>query len=126
MTLPTVDGELQAYSAVVPENSTPRIYYVNGIQTTAATHVATATALSVLTEHVVYGIYNASAGQNAGGMILDLIQCGADWTDVFLSKVAEIGNLGVNRVVNGLRDFFNGRLGRPQTDPINVADMIRQ
>ena len=62
-------------------------------------HAKTATTLSLLTERVVHGVYNATAGKGAG-IILDLLQCGADWTDIFLSKLSEWGNIGVNRAIN--------------------------
>jgi hypothetical protein len=124
MNLPTTDGEVLAYQAVTPPGTTARIYYVNGIQTDAEGHAQTATALSILTEHVVQGVYNATAGKGAG-IVLDLLQCGADWADVFLSKLAELGNLGINRAVNGAIDFVRAKLGRPQADPVNVAGLIR-
>jgi hypothetical protein len=125
MNIPTSNGQVLEYQTVMPPNTVPRIYYVNGIQTDAETHAKTATALSLLTERVVHGVYNATAGIGAG-IAVDLLQCGADWGDIFLSKLAEIGNSRVNRVVNGVIRFVRDKLGSPQDDPVNVADLVRQ
>jgi hypothetical protein len=124
--IPEVDGQVVDYAAVRPTNQLPRIYYVNGIQTDGVTHAKTAIALSILTERVVHGVYNATAGKGATGMILDLLQCGEDWADIFLSKLAEIGNFGVNAMVNGLLKHAREKLGRPPQDPTNVAESIRR
>ncbi|MCI0640767.1 MAG: hypothetical protein L0Y72_00220 [Gemmataceae bacterium] len=125
MNQPNTDGQVLQYAAVSPPVTLPRIYYVNGIQTEAQTHAQTATSLSILTERVVFGVYNQSAGKGAG-ILVDLLQCGADWTDIFLSKLAELGNLGINHVINGVRDYVRGKLGQPPADPVNVAESIRK
>jgi hypothetical protein len=125
MDIPNNDGQLIDYAALVAPASNPRIYYVNGIQTDGEGHARTATSLSILTEHVIHGVYNATAGKGAG-IVLDLLQCGADWTDVFLSKLAEIGNRGINGVLNGVMGFVRGKLGLPARDPINVANALRR
>ena len=125
MLIPKHDGEVIAYHSIIPIVTHPRIYYVNGIQNDGRDHAQTATALSALTEHQIIGIYNATAGKGAG-IILDLLQCGADWTDVFLSKIAEWGNIGVNFVVNHLLDFLRQNLGMGKGDPVNMANAIRQ
>jgi|GEM_PF-3405694 len=123
--IPVSNGQVIDYAAVVPSNSTPRIYYVNGIQTDGADHAKTAYTLSVLTEHVVHGVYNATAGKGIG-IIIDLLQCGADWVDVFLSKLAEIGNIGLSAAVDAVVSFVRGKQGLPPKDPASVADAIRQ
>jgi hypothetical protein len=124
--IPTRNGEVIDYQAVQPALSLPRIYYVNGIQTDGETHARSATVLSILTERVVHGVYNATAGKNPLGMGGDLLQCLADWTDIFLSKLAEIGNGHVNRALNWLVDQTAGRFRPGPTNPINVANSIRQ
>jgi hypothetical protein len=58
MDSPTTDGQVLGYQAVTPPDTTPRLDYVNGIQTDGQTHAMTAAALSILTERVVYGVYN--------------------------------------------------------------------
>jgi hypothetical protein len=123
--IPSFDGQVLAYQVIEPSLMAPRIYYVNGIQTTAEGHAQTATGLSILTERVVHGVYNQSAGKGAG-IILDLLQCGADWVDIFLSKVAEIGNIGVNKAITSVTNFVRGAVGKPPRDPVNVANSIRQ
>jgi hypothetical protein len=125
MIIPSIDGQVLSYSAVVPPNPMPRIYYVNGIQTDAEGHARSATALSILTERVVNGVYNASAGKGAG-IVVDLLQCGADWADVFLSKLAEVGNSGLNRAINGVVGWVREKTGRAPADPVNAADAIRR
>ncbi len=122
---PKTDGQVSEYAAVLPPNSMPRIYYVNGIQTDGMGHAKTAYALSVLTEHVIYGVYNATAGKGAG-IVLDLLQCGADWMDIFLSKLAEIGNRGISGAVDAIVNFVRSKKGLPPRDPTSVADAIRQ
>lgn len=123
--IPTKNGQLSEYTAVLPPNSAPRIYYVNGIQTNGQDHAKTAYALSILTEHTVYGVFNATAGKGAG-IILDLLQCGADWTDILLSKIAEIGNIGVSAAVDAIVNLVRGKQGVHTRDPGSVADAIRQ
>ena len=125
MLIPKNDGEVTAYRSIIPIATQPRIYYVNGIQNDGRDHAQTATALSALTEHQIIGIYNATAGKGAG-IILDLLQCGADWIDVFLSKIAEWGNIGINFVINHLRDFVRDHLNMGRGDPVNMANAIRQ
>jgi hypothetical protein len=125
LAIPETNGQVTEYAAVLPPNSVPRNYYVNGIQTDGETHAKTTFALSLLTEHVVNGVYNATAGKGAG-IVLDLLQCGADWTDIFLSKIAEIGNLGVSGAVDSVINYVRGRRGLAPKDPGSVADAIRQ
>src|SRR4029077_17480955 len=125
MAIPTTNGQLVDYHAVEPPNATPRIYYVNGIQTDGKTHAMTAMALSILTERVIHGIYNATAGLGAG-IILDLLQCGADWTDIFLSKLAWIGYIRVHATLEKVMSLVRGKAGQSQANPINVAESIRR
>ncbi|HMO36350.1 MAG TPA: hypothetical protein PKA06_09925 [Gemmatales bacterium] len=125
VTIPSRDGQVLRYQVIQPGHLAPRIYYINGIQTTAEAHARTATGLSILTERPVYGVYNASAGQGAG-IILDLLQCGADWVDIFLSKTAEITNIGINHLINKVTKVVRDAVGKPPRNPVNVADSIRQ
>jgi hypothetical protein len=124
--VPKSDGAVIAYRAVDPALATPRIYYVNGIQTDGPGHARAATVLSTLTEHVVYGVYNATGGLGPVGMVTDLLQCAFDWSDVFLSKLSEIGNLSVNKAVNGLAGYFRQKRGLAPPDPFNLAEEIRR
>ena len=87
--MPCADGEVVPFAVIMPPNPIPRIYYVNGMQTDALGHAATATGLAMLTERVVYGVYNATAGLGRGGFVIDLLQCGGDWFLAALPKPAE-------------------------------------
>lgn len=91
--LPTSDGQVVRYAAVEPEDSTPRIYYVNGIQTDPQEHAEVAIKISILTEHVVYGLYNATAGKNAKGFGRDIKQCVVDTLIDAVGKLIEVSPL---------------------------------
>jgi hypothetical protein len=141
---PKFDGELRLYRA--PEcrhPNVPRIYYVNGINTSADEHAAAAVALSKITERGVYGVYNQSAGAGTKlGMAEDLLQCVADWASSATSKMMEWGNLAVNAAVNTARDvasglgkfvryhFGNGEAVKDQSDSskehFNAAEVFRR
>jgi hypothetical protein len=102
--IPQGDGTVSAYHAAirVPLQPSPRIYYVNGIQTDGPTHARTAYALSALTHRVVYGIYNATWAKSTLGMVVDLVQCVFDWLEATGSKVAEIRDSFVRDVVQSV------------------------
>ncbi len=124
--VPSRDRPLLAYDAYSPPSDLPRIYFVNGIQTSAEQHADIAQLLSVICERTIYGLYNASAGLTKTGFVLDLLQCGADWVDILLSKLAERGNEAINSAINETVSWCRRRLGRSAPDPINVADKIRR
>ncbi len=124
--VPSHDGQVLAYDAFQPPRDVPRIYYVNGIQTSAQQHAEIAQLLSVLCEHTVFGLYNASAGLGKKGLILDLAQCSADWLDIFLAKLAERGTAALNGMLNDSASWVRRKLGKPLGDPIDVADSIRR
>jgi hypothetical protein len=126
MIIPTTDGQVVRYQAVHAAPATPRVYYVNGIQTDGVTHAKTTTLLSILTERKVFGVYNATAGKGVAGMAEDLAQCLKDWGDSFGSKLAEMGNWAFNGVANRFLHFVNGQLGRPAANPVNLAGSIRE
>lgn len=124
LVIPEKDGEINPYVAVLPPNNSPRIYYVNGIQTTGAGHAQSAMALSVLTEHVVYGVHNATAGIGAG-IALDFLQCLGDWFDSFASQVGEFGVGAINGAVNKMLNWVREKTGRQPGNPVNAANAIR-
>ena len=72
--IPSGDGELNEYNLSNSTVYVPRIHYVNGIRTDGTAHAKTAALLSVLTEHPVWGVYNAT-----GGMLRDLGQSALDY-----------------------------------------------
>jgi hypothetical protein len=79
--VPTADGQVSLYNLSNSAVRIPRVYYVNGIQTTPRTHAVTASYLSLLIERPVWGVYNATGGKNALGFLADLAQCGLDYTE---------------------------------------------
>ena len=88
--IPVVDGQVCVYAADASYEVTPRIYYVNGIQTDAKTHGETLKTLSVLSEHEITGIYNRSGGVGKWyGFVFDLKQCLDDWGSNVGHKLAE-------------------------------------
>ncbi|WDI45126.1 hypothetical protein [Bremerella sp. P1] len=74
-TVPNKDGEVNKYNLLNIPVNTPRLYYVNGIRNSAKDHALTASLLSIVCEHPVYGVYNLS-----NGAILDMGQCVLDYT----------------------------------------------
>jgi len=121
------DGEVGDYyrGERPPLGPPPLLYYVNGIQTGSDDHIRSAEAMSQITERVVRGVYNATAGKGKVGMVLDLLQCADDWVDGFSSKLAEIGaghvNGLINKTLNDVRKLFR----RAPMDPVNVPGWIR-
>lgn len=81
-TVPNKDGEINKYNLLNMAVSTPRLYYVNGIRNSAKDHALTASLLSILCEHPVYGIYNLSQGA-----LVDLGQCLLDYTQNASARV---------------------------------------
>ena len=127
--LPTFDGQVLKYAANPGYGDVPRVYFVNGIQTDATGHAAAAMELSQITERAVYGVFNATGGIGAKGMVQDLLQCGGDWLDSVSSQIAEWGNQGMNKIVNGVRDgvrsFFGSKPTGSTSSPVNVAQEFR-
>jgi hypothetical protein len=125
MKYPANDGDVTEYQAVTPPNRTPRIYYVNGMQTDAKTHAQSCTCLSILTERVVHGVFNATGGAGLG-FLVDLLQCGDDWLNVFRAKLGEKSVGAINDTINGLNTFVRQKVGYPPANPVNVAEEIRR
>jgi hypothetical protein len=125
-TIPATDGQVATYQVLSPVKDTPRIYYINGIQTSGITHAKTAMLLSAITERRIVGIYNATAGSAEAGWLLDFLQCIADWLDVFPAKLVEMGNAGINHLINKVNNTVQGRLGRLRGNPVNVAEALRR
>lgn len=74
--IPSSDGEINLYNVNHSGAFSPRIHYVNGIQTDGTSHARTAALLSILTERPVWGVYNATGGfaRDIGQSVLDYIQ----------------------------------------------------
>ncbi|MBA2117229.1 hypothetical protein [Bremerella alba] len=81
-TIPSKDGEVNKYNLMAVPTVSPRVYYVNGIRTSAKDHALTSSLLSILCEHPVHGVYNLS-----NGAILDLGQCVLDFTQNASARV---------------------------------------
>jgi hypothetical protein len=80
---PVADGELNIYNLGGTTAATPRIYYVNGIQSNPRDHAVVAAYLSLLIERPVVGVYNATAGKGSmlsTGFWSDISQCLKDFT----------------------------------------------
>lgn len=126
--VPILDGQVSVYSANEDYGVTPKIYYVNGIQTDAKTHGETLKTLSILTEHEITGIYNRSGGVGKWyGFVIDLKQCLDDWGSNVGHKLAETANKLVSTAINKAIDALAKKFGNaPPTDPVNIAGSIRQ
>lgn len=72
--VPLSDGEVNTYDLLRSGQTTPRIYFVNGIRVPPRSHAVTASLLSILTEHPIHGIYNKT-----NGAIIDLGQSALDY-----------------------------------------------
>jgi hypothetical protein len=125
---PIRDGEVKVFDRTVRSSRIePRIYYVNGINTDGPTHAKTATVLSIITEGPIVGVYNYTAVNWAwkAGILVDLLQCGADWADAVKAKMAEFGTAGINKAISGVNDFLRQKAGKSIADPVNVAQVVR-
>jgi hypothetical protein len=91
-TIPDGDGAVNCYNLANSSVSTPRIYFVNGIRVLPRTHAVTASYLSLLIEHPVWGIYNATAGLYVGSVV-DLLQCLLDYTENAGARIGSRNNL---------------------------------
>jgi hypothetical protein len=125
MAIPAHDGQVARFDGARTGSVVPRLYYVNGIRTDGREHARVAMFLSLLTEHVVFGVYNATAGKRAGS-VLDVLQCAADWVSVFRAKVDEVKNVVVSGLLTDLRNFVRGSHASVTLDPVNVAESIRK
>ena len=77
--IPIGDGDLNLYNLGRSTATVPRIYYVNGIQTSPQDHAITASYLSLLVERPIVGVFNLSAGKGTvTGFLADIAQCLAD------------------------------------------------
>jgi hypothetical protein len=85
---PTKDGDCNSYCAIPGYRTFPPVIYVNGMSTNGSTHRETALYLSWVTQHVVLGIYNLTAG-----FVSDLKQCFDDQSNLIpLGGVEEVVN----------------------------------
>jgi hypothetical protein len=91
--IPTVDGQVNLYNLSDSAQSTPRIYFVNGIQVLPRAHAVTASYLSLLLERPVWGVYNATAGVNRPGFLSDFGQCLLDYTQNAAARLGSRSNL---------------------------------
>jgi hypothetical protein len=123
---PQASGTITPYRAVIrtPLSTSPRIYYVNGIQTDGATHARTVYALSALTQRVVYGVFNATWSKGSvAGFGVDLGQCVLDWAFGVTSKLIEISDAVVDGIPDQIRKLFGTRPA-PGTDSAQLIDRI--
>jgi len=90
--IPAGDGEVNLYNLGKSSAVTPRIYFVNGIRVLPRVHAVTASYLSLLIEHPVWGIYNATAGLYAG-TVVDLLQCALDYTENAGARLSSHNNI---------------------------------
>lgn len=127
-TVPAADGHVTTYSAMSTFATSPRILYVNGIQTSGQAHADTVKNLSIVTERQVIGIFNQSTGVGqVKGFAGDLFQCLTDWGSIAGTKLVELTNLGLNTILTGARDFVKKKLGMtPSSDPVNLAGAVRE
>lgn len=73
--IPANDGAVNQYNLGQSCSATPRIYYVNGVRTVPREHAATAALMSLLVEHPVWGVYNATSGVEWYKAGHDFMQC---------------------------------------------------
>ena len=107
---PQDNGTVTPYRAVIRVSlkTSPRIYYVNGIQTDGSTHAHTAYALSALTQRVVYGVFNATWSKGTiMGFVVDLGQCVTDWLVGVSSKLIEIRDSVIKGIAERVRKHFS-------------------
>ncbi|MDX2037019.1 MAG: hypothetical protein SFX72_10235 [Isosphaeraceae bacterium] len=76
--IPSDDGAVNEYNLANSAVRVPRVCFVNGIRVAGIEHAMSASYLSLLIERPVHGIYNKTAGKNAGSLV-DLAQCGLDY-----------------------------------------------
>ena len=99
MPIPSFDGQVLRFDPpAAAVANVPRIYYVNGIRTSAEQHAKTAEMMAMITQRPVYGVYNLS---QLGGAV-DFAQCIADWLSNTGGKVTELAAVGANKVVSGV------------------------
>ncbi len=122
---PISDGEIIAYKAAPEFANTPRIFYVNGMQTTAEGLASSAWALSALTEHEVHGVYNKSAGIHKIGKVIDVAQCVDDWLNGVNSKVSEIYSAGIDGAINRVRATYHQVMGKESSTPSSFTQNMR-
>lgn len=115
--IPQADGELNLYHATTPFQSTPRIFYVNGVRTTPDTHARTAMCVSYITERLVHGVYNQTDGVGFPECLGDFAQCLSDWQYGFASKVGEIAAGAFDRVSDTLQSLTRKALRLPPPSP---------
>ncbi len=101
------------------------LFYVNGIQTSAADHAKTAELVANLAERNVIGVFNASGGAGAGGMGQDLAQCAADWLSSTSSAVVERVGAVISAPVNWGQHLARGFASlfmddAPPVQPVNL------
>ncbi len=118
MPIPTADGDVLRYDPPTLTSHSPRIYYVNGIRTSAAVHAKTAAMMAMITQRPVYGVYNLS---QLGGVV-DFGQCVADWISNTGMKLTELTAVGANKLANmaqsgwhDIKSFFGSKDAPPVT-----------
>lgn len=128
MPQPSRDGDVLEYTPPQVRSGSPRVYFVNGIQTSAEAHAKTAEMMAMITERPVFGVYNASGGAGTvGGMGADLAQCAADWLSNTSAKVGEYGGLVISAPVNAARHLTHavkGWFGSSEPPPETVNLLV--
>lgn len=72
--IPSADGEINQYNLTNRCAGSPRVIYVNGMQTDGRTHAKTAALISLIAERPVWGVYNRTQG-----FVVDGLQSGLDY-----------------------------------------------
>lgn len=124
---PTHDGDVIPYVPPGYSTDSPRVYYVNGIQTSAETHARTALTLATLIERPVYGVYNASRGPGTAlGAVGDLAQCLADWSSSFAAKVTEYVGVAVSAPFNAGQHLARAVAAKFDSDapPVEAVNLL--
>jgi hypothetical protein len=92
-TIPDEDGEVNVYNLANSPDLSPRVYFVNGIRVLPKVHAVTAAYLSLLIEHPVWGVYNATAGVGIAGSLVDVLQCLLDYSEDAVARLGSRKNL---------------------------------
>lgn len=92
---PEKDGDVTTHNWMNSPATSPKLYFVNGIQNSPHDHALTASLLSIICEHPVHGVYNLSKG-----FVRDIGQCLLDYTQNATARVSSNRKLVPGKKVN--------------------------